>query len=76
MLLKDFNHPDICWESSTVSCKQSRRLLECVEDNFLIRVTDRTIREVLLDLLPTNTDELIRDVKIGSSLSCWWNSQS
>ena len=24
----DFNHPDICWKSSTVSCRQSRRLLQ------------------------------------------------
>ncbi|KAF4803712.1 hypothetical protein TURU_013810 [Turdus rufiventris] len=34
ILLRDFNYPDICWESSTVSCRQSRRLLECMEDNF------------------------------------------
>lgn len=31
---------DISWKSSTVSCKQSRRLLEAVEDNFLIQVYD------------------------------------
>lgn len=26
VLLKDFNHTDICWKSRTVSCRQSRRL--------------------------------------------------
>ena len=34
ILLGDFNHPDICWKSSTASCRQSRRRLECIEDNF------------------------------------------
>ena len=34
----DFSHPDICWKSSTMNCKQSRKLLECVEDNFPVRV--------------------------------------
>jgi len=34
VLLVDFNHLEICWKSSTVSYRQSRRVLECVEDNF------------------------------------------
>ncbi|GAB0182842.1 hypothetical protein GRJ2_000749500 [Grus japonensis] len=34
ILLGDFNHAGICWKSSTASCKQSRRLLERVKDNF------------------------------------------
>ena len=34
----DFNHLDICWKSSMVSCRQSRRFLECIEDNFLSQV--------------------------------------
>jgi len=40
ILLGDFNHPNICWKSSTASCRQSRRFLECIEDNFLSQVTD------------------------------------
>ena len=35
VLLGDFNHPNIYWKSSTASCRQSRRLLECMEDKFL-----------------------------------------
>jgi len=38
VLLGDFNHPDICWKSSTVSCRQSRRFLEYTEDNFFSQV--------------------------------------
>ncbi|XP_064268378.1 uncharacterized protein LOC135296223 isoform X7 [Passer domesticus] len=33
--LRGFSHPDVCWESCTMSCRQSRRLLENMEDNFL-----------------------------------------
>lgn len=43
--------------------------MECAEDNFLIQMLDKLIRrEELLDLLHTNTDELIREFKTGGSL--------
>ena len=35
ILLGNFNHPDICQKSSTVSCRQSRRQMEFIKDNFL-----------------------------------------
>lgn len=35
----DFNPPNTCWKSSTASCRQSRRLLECIE-NFFTQVMD------------------------------------
>ncbi|TRZ08196.1 hypothetical protein HGM15179_018912 [Zosterops borbonicus] len=71
ILLGDFNYPNICWESSMATCWQSRRLLECMDNNFLSQVIDSTTREdVLLDLLVTNASELIRNVKIGGSLGC------
>ncbi|KAK4818026.1 hypothetical protein QYF61_004150 [Mycteria americana] len=67
----DFNHPDICWKSSTASCRQSRRLLECTEDNFLSKLIDSPTRGgAMLDLMVTNASELISDVKIGGSLGC------
>ena len=66
VLLENFNHPKICWKSSTESCRQSRKLLECTEDNFL----SQEIGDVILDLFVTNTTELICDVKTGGSLSC------
>jgi len=44
ILLGDFNHPDNCWRNNMVSCRQSRRFLECIEDNFLSQVIDTPIR--------------------------------
>jgi len=67
-----FNHPDTCWKSSSANCRKSRRLLECVEDNFLSQVIDKSTRgDMILDLMVTNASELIGDIKIGGNLSCW-----
>jgi len=61
----DFRYLDICWENNMVSCKQSRRLLECINDNFLVHILDRLTRgEALLDLVLTSVDEVIKEVKI------------
>ncbi|GAB0204048.1 hypothetical protein GRJ2_002870400 [Grus japonensis] len=38
VLMGDFNLPDICWKYNTAERKQSRRFLECVEDNFLTQL--------------------------------------
>ncbi|PKU37805.1 hypothetical protein llap_11889 [Limosa lapponica baueri] len=38
VLVGDFNLPDICWEYNTADREQSRRFLECVEDNFLMQL--------------------------------------
>ena len=70
-LVRDFSHSDICWKDHTASCKRSRRLLECTDDNFLVQVLDRPTRdEALLDLLLTNAEEIIKGVKVGGSLGC------
>ena len=66
ILLGDFNHPNICRKSSTVSCRQSRRLLECTEVNLLIQVKDNPTKgDTILDLLLTNASELIGDIRSG-----------
>ncbi|PKU47098.1 rna-directed dna polymerase from mobile element jockey-like [Limosa lapponica baueri] len=68
VLLGDFNYPDICWKSSTASYRQSRRLLEGIEDNFLSHIIDSPTRgDVILDLKVTNASELMGDIKIGGS---------
>lgn len=41
ILMWNFNHPNVCWEINAVSCKQSKRLPQSVEDNFL-SWTDQT----------------------------------
>ena len=64
VLLRDFNHPDIC-------CRQSRRLLECIQDNFLSQVIDGLTRGyAVLDLLLTHINEPIGDIRIGGCLGC------
>ena len=71
ILVGDFNHPDICWKDHTVSCKRSRRLVESIDDNFLVQVMDRPTRgEVLLDLLLTSVEEISKGVNTGGSLGC------
>ncbi|KAK4819764.1 hypothetical protein QYF61_011364 [Mycteria americana] len=70
-LLGYFNQPYICWKRSMASCKQSGRLLECIEGNFLTHVIDTpTQGDEILDLMVTNASELISDIKIGGSLGC------
>ncbi|GAB0204405.1 mitochondrial enolase superfamily member 1 [Grus japonensis] len=67
----DFNHPDICWRDNTAEHKQSRKFLECVDDNFLLQVTEEpTRRGAMLDLILTNKEDLVGDVKLKGSLGC------
>lgn len=44
MVLGDFIHSDIWWESSTESCRQPRKLLELSVDIFCSQVIDSSIR--------------------------------
>jgi len=50
---------------------QSRRLLECIGDNFLSQVIDTPTQEdAILDLIVTNASELTGGVKTGGNLGC------
>lgn len=69
MSMGNFNHMTFCWESNMALCKQSRMLMECVEENFLVLYIP-TRDEALLDLVLSSAEELIREGKIGSSLGC------
>ncbi|GAB0205664.1 mitochondrial enolase superfamily member 1 [Grus japonensis] len=67
----DFNHPDICWRDNAAEHKQSRKFLECVDDNFLLQVIEEpTRRGAMLDLILTNKEGLVGDVKLKGSLGC------
>jgi len=67
----DFNHPGICWRDNTAGHKQSRRFLDCIDDNFLLQVTEEpTRRGVMLDLVVTNKEGLVGNVKLKGSLGC------
>jgi len=69
VLMGDFNLPDICWKYNTAERKQSRRFLECVEENFLTQLVNKPTRGgASLDLLFTNRVGLVGDVVVGGRL--------
>jgi len=70
VLMGDFNLPEVYWKQNTVEKKQSRRFLECVEDdNFLTQLVRETTREgVPLDLLFANREGLVGYVTVGGHL--------
>ncbi|XP_032060951.1 olfactory receptor 14A16-like [Aythya fuligula] len=71
VLMGDFNHPGICWEDHTARHEQSRRFLQCIDDNFMTQVVEKPTRRcVLLDLVVTNEKELVEDVRVGGSPGC------
>ncbi|GAB0208629.1 hypothetical protein GRJ2_003328600 [Grus japonensis] len=71
VLMGDFNHPDICWRGNAAEHKQSRKFLECTDDNFLLQVIEEpTRRGAMLDLVLTNKEGLVGDVKLKGSLGC------
>ena len=51
VLMGDLNHPDICWQSNTVSQTRSRWFLKCVHDDFLMRAMESLCREMCYLLL-------------------------
>ncbi|GAB0192044.1 hypothetical protein GRJ2_001669700 [Grus japonensis] len=65
----DFNHADICCRDNTVGHKQSRRFLECINDNFLLQVIEEPMRRgAMLDLVFTIKEGLLGNVKLRDSL--------
>ncbi|GAB0185725.1 hypothetical protein GRJ2_001037800 [Grus japonensis] len=70
VLMGDFSHPNICWRDNAERHKQSRKFLERV-DNFRLQVTEEpTRRGAMLDLILTNKEGLVGDVKLKGSLGC------
>jgi len=68
VLMGDFSFPDIYWKYSTAQKKQAERYLECVEDNFLMKLVRETTRGgVPLDLF-TNREEQVGDAWVRSCL--------
>ncbi|GAB0176029.1 hypothetical protein GRJ2_000068100 [Grus japonensis] len=67
----DFNHLDICWRDNTARHKQSRRFLKCVDGDFVLHVIEEpTKRSAMLDLVLTNKEGLVGNVKLKGSLGC------
>ena len=71
VLMRDFNYPNICWRDNTSGHKQSRRFLECIDDNFLLQVIEEEKRRgAVLDLAPSNKEGVVGSVKLKGSLGC------
>ncbi|RMC21416.1 hypothetical protein DUI87_02282 [Hirundo rustica rustica] len=69
VLVGDFDLPDIFWELNTAEKRQSRKFLECMEDNFLSQLVGEPTRGgTMLDLLFANRDGLVGDVVVGGRL--------
>ena len=68
VLMGDFNHPDVCWDSGMAGSRQSRRFLESYQVQLPGPGNGPTRGEALLDLVLTNAEESVREVKIGGSL--------
>lgn len=67
LFIRDFNFLDICWKYNTMEKKQTRRFLECVDDNFLVQVVREPTRQgIPLDLYFVNREGLVGDVMVGS----------
>ena len=66
----NFSLPDSCYKHHTSECKQSRRFLKGIKDNFLI-LAGPARGDSQLDLLFTNMDEL-GDVVINSLVIKAW----
>ncbi|PKU40950.1 hypothetical protein llap_8736 [Limosa lapponica baueri] len=79
VLMGDFNphllyaqtvYLDVYWAYNTAEREQSRRFLECVEDNFLTQLVREPTREgALLELLFVNREGLVGDVMVGGHLA-------
>ncbi|KAJ7422828.1 rna-directed dna polymerase from mobile element jockey-like [Pitangus sulphuratus] len=65
VLVEDFYLMGVCWKLNTAEKRQSRRFLECVEDNFLTQLVSEPSRSgAPLDLLFTNKEGLVGDVVV------------
>ncbi|GAB0183842.1 hypothetical protein GRJ2_000849500 [Grus japonensis] len=71
VLMGDFSHPNIYWKDNTAGLKHSRRFLECVDDGFLRQVIQEPMRRgAMLDLVLTNKEGLVGNVKLKGSRGC------
>lgn len=68
---ENINFPDICWKGYMAGCNQSRRLLEAVKGNFLIKIMDwPTKDEAQLDFLFNNREDVVGNIIINVNIGC------
>lgn len=61
--------PITCWKDNTSGHKQFTRFLQCIDYNFLMRRSRSKWGDTLLDLVLTEKERLIRDVRAEGSSS-------
>ena len=70
-LIGNFNHPNICWRDNTVMHQKSKRFLESVDGKSLFQVVQEPMRKgAMLDLVLTNQEEVVSNMKLKDSLGC------
>lgn len=63
----DFRHPSVCWRDNTAGHRQTRLFFKYSSISFLTQVIEDPLRkDALLDLIHTEMEEIIEDVKIES----------
>jgi len=71
VLVGDFHHPGIAWCNNTTVHTQSRRFLECIDNNFPLQVTEQPMRRsAVLDLILISKEGLMGNAKLKGSLGC------
>ena len=71
--MEDFNHPDIHWWDNTAGRKQSKRFLESADDKSLLQVIEEPMRRgAMLDLVLTNKEGLVGNVKLKAAVTTKW----
>jgi len=61
----------MCWWDNTAGHRQSRRFLDCVNDNFLLEMIEEPVRRgAMLDLVLTNKEGLVGNVRLKGKLGC------
>ncbi|KAF7239500.1 RNA-directed DNA polymerase from mobile element jockey [Varanus komodoensis] len=69
VIMGDFSLPDISWETHSAVTARSRRFLEAIEGGFFTqRVREATREGNILDLVLTNREELIDEVRLRGAL--------
>ena len=69
VIMGDFNFPDIKWDSFSFTDERSSIFVNCILENFLNQVVHEPTRHAaLLDLLLTNEENLVDEVRVEENL--------
>lgn len=71
VIMGDFNYPDICWESLSGKTHGSTKFLSSLADNFICQKVEKKTRgSAILDLILTNKEEMVEEVRVAGTLGC------